>query len=95
MDGDSLQRLLNDSLDIPAVDLAMVQELDTLLDHGVPHADHVLAQVLHQGQEASLCVEPSVRAKLLVVGLQALDDSADSKLIVTLNIESINQSINQ
>ena len=85
MHRDGLKRLLNDGLDISAVDLTVVQELDTLLDDGVPHTDHVLAQVLDQGQETSLGIEPGVSAKLLVVRLQALDDSADTKLIVTLN----------
>ena len=39
----------------------MVQELDTLGQHGVSHADHVLGQVLHEGEEATLRVEPGVR----------------------------------
>ena len=82
VDWDGLQRLLYHRLDVPAVYLAVVQELDALLYDGVPHTDHVLGQVLHQGQEASLGIEPGVSAQLLVVRLQGLDDSADAKLVV-------------
>ena len=78
------QRRFNHRLDIPAVDLAVVQELQTLCDDGVPHADHMLGQVLHQAEEAALGVEPGVCAQLLVVGLQRLDHPADAELIVAL-----------
>ncbi len=78
------QRRLNHRLDVPPVDLTVVQELQALSNDGVPHADHMLGQVLHQAQEAALRVEPGVRAQLLVVRLQGLDDAADAELVVAL-----------
>jgi hypothetical protein len=54
------------------------------LNDGIPNADHVLGQVLHQGEEATLGVEPRVSAQLFAVGLQRLDDSADAELVVAL-----------
>lgn len=46
----------------------------------------MLGQVLIEGQEAALGIEPGVCLQLLVVGLKALDDAADAKLVVALQI---------
>jgi len=78
------QRRLDHRLHVPPVDLAVIQKLEALRDDGVPHADHVLGQVLHQAEKAALGVEPGVRAQLLVVRLQRLDDAADAELVVAL-----------
>mmetsp|Transcript_6533 Transcript_6533/g.9863 ORF Transcript_6533/g.9863 Transcript_6533/m.9863 type:complete len:305 (+) Transcript_6533:239-1153(+) len=74
----------NDSGDVGAVLVGRVQEGDDLVDGVVLQHQHVLGHVLGQGQEAPLRVVPSIRAQLLVVGLQALDDPADAKLEVAL-----------
>lgn len=44
--------------------LAVLQELETLLYHGVFQHDHVLGHVLQQGEETTLGVEPCVRPQL-------------------------------
>ena len=62
----------------------MLQELDALLEHGVAEHDHVFGHVLYEGEEAAFGVEPRVRAQLLLVRLQRLDDARDAELVVTL-----------
>lgn len=44
----------------------------------------MLCQAINKGQEATLGIEPGVCAELGTVWLQALDDSADAKLVVAL-----------
>ena len=44
----------------------------------------MLAEVLHEAEEAPLGVEPGVGAELLVVRLQGLDHAADPELVVPL-----------
>mmetsp|Transcript_13709 Transcript_13709/g.29453 ORF Transcript_13709/g.29453 Transcript_13709/m.29453 type:complete len:269 (-) Transcript_13709:1246-2052(-) len=62
----------------------LIQEGHDLCEGAVFEHDHVLGQVLNQCDEAALRIEPGVSLQLLVVGLQALDDAADAKLIVAL-----------
>ncbi len=62
----------------------VLQELDAFMQHAVSQHDHVLGHVLYQRQEATLGVEPRVCPKLLLVRLQALDDTRDPELIVAL-----------
>ena len=54
------------------------------MNDGVSHADHVLGEVLDEGEEAPLGVEPRVRAQLLVVRLEGLDHPRDAELVVSL-----------
>lgn len=81
---DFFQGLFDDSFDVPAVDLAVLEELDALLDDRVPDRDHVLRQVLDERQETPLGVEPSVSPQLFVVRLQGLDDPRNAELVVAL-----------
>ena len=54
------------------------------LNHRVSDANHVLCQVLDEGEEAPLGVEPRIRAQLLVVRLQRFDHPGDAELVVAL-----------
>ena len=76
------QRLLDDSLDIFAINFALLEETDALLHHRVPHADHVLGQVFNQRQKATLGVKPSVGAQFFVVRFQGFDDPRNAEFVV-------------
>ena len=62
--------------------LAALEELNTLVQESVFHHQHVLCHVLNERQEAALGVVPRVRSQLLLVRLEALDDSRNSELVV-------------
>ena len=54
------------------------------LHYGVPDWNHVLGEILDEGKETPLGVEPGVRSQLLVVRLKRLDHPRDAELIVAL-----------
>ena len=61
----------------------MFQELDAVLNHGVPKHDHVFGHVFQQGQETSLDVKPRVCAELKShQSLQSATFSPDTALSV-------------
>ncbi len=64
--------------------LAVLEELDAFLQRRVPQHDHMFGHVLDEAEEAALRVEPRVRAQLLLVRLQRLDNARDAKLVVPL-----------
>ena len=64
--------------------LAVLQELNALDEHRVPQHDHVLRHVLDEREEATLRVEPRVRAEFLLVRLDALDHPRYAKVVVAL-----------
>ena len=76
------QRLFDDSLDIFSINFALLEETDALLHHRVPHADHVLGQVLDQWQKATFGVKPSVSAQFFVVRFQGFDDPWNAEFVV-------------
>ena len=61
-----------------------VQKVEDLVERAVGQDEHVLSQSLNQTQKAALGVEPSVGAKLLLEGLQTLDDAGHAKVVVAL-----------
>ena len=75
---------VNHGLDVLAVNLHRVQEVQDLIEWWVGQDKHVLGQSLYQAEEAALGVEPSVRSQLLLEGLQTLHNSRDTEGIVTL-----------
>mmetsp|Transcript_20412 Transcript_20412/g.33105 ORF Transcript_20412/g.33105 Transcript_20412/m.33105 type:complete len:259 (+) Transcript_20412:475-1251(+) len=77
-------RLVEHREDVLSVPLRLVQKRRDLGDGGVLDGDHVLGQVLDEGEEAALGVEPGVRLELLVVRLERLDDARDAELEVAL-----------
>lgn len=76
---------IDHSLDVLAVNLDCIQEIQYLIERGVRKHKHVLGQGLNEAQHATLCVEPSVSAKLLLEWLEALRDAGDSKSVVALS----------
>ena len=70
--------------DVLAVQLAVVQELNDVVQNLVPQRHHVLGEVLEEGEEAPLGVEPRFHAQLALVRLEGLDDAGDAEVEVGL-----------
>ena len=78
-----LQRV-DHRLDVLAVKLNRVEEVQDLIERAIGEDKHVLCKRLDQREQAALGVEPGIRAELLLEGLERLDDTRHAEVVVAL-----------
>lgn len=72
-----------------------IQEVQDFIESIVRKDKHVLGESFQEGEEASLGIKPSVCSKFLVVRLKRLDDSSNTKSVVSFGtIKSSNNQVN-
>ena len=76
------------------MNLNSIQEVQNLVIARVGKNQHVLSESFDQRKETSLGIEPGVGSELLLEWLKTLNDSANTKVVVTLGtVEGTNYKI--
>ena len=89
-----LFKRIDHSLNILAMDLNGIEEVEDLIEGGVGEDKHVLGESLNKAHKATLGIEPSVCSQLLVEGLQGFDDAGHTEGVVALGtIEGTNDEV--
>lgn len=70
--------------DLGAVEFALIEEGENVVDGLVLHEDHVFGQGFEETQETSFGIVPGVGLQLLVDRLETLDDARDAEFEVAL-----------